>query len=228
MTIEDYFGDWSQVIDLKKVDRLTRSLAQMPGICPLPKDIFKAFHLCSLKNLRVVLLGMDPYNNLRNKKPVATGLAFANSPDTPKESLSPSLDIIRESLKGLTEPYERINFDVSLEKWEEQGVLLLNSALTCKVGQPGSHMLLWRPFIESLLTTLSKTVTGIVYVLMGSDAKSFEPYINERFNHIIKTKHPAWYARDKTPMPSDLWTDINKILIGQNGYGIQWYTESND
>ena len=225
MTIEEYFGDWSQIIDLNRVNRLVKSLKEMPDICPLHKDIFKAFHLCPLKNLRVLLLAMDPYNNKINGKPVATGLAFANASDTPERLISPSLDILRESVIDFKRPHGTINFDKSLEKWEEQGVLLLNSALTCKVNQPGSHTLLWRPFIRDLLTNLSKHTTGIVYVLLGSDAKSFESYINKSFNHVLTEKHPAWYARDKTSMPSDIWRDINKILIGQNGYGIKWYQE---
>ena len=225
MTIEEYFNDWSQVIDLKYIDRLTKSLREIKDLCPLPKDIFKAFRLCPLKNLRVVILGMDPYNGMREGKPIATGLAFANHPDTPEGLISPSLDILRESVIDFTKPHGRVNFDVSLEKWEEQGVLLLNSALTCKAGMAGSHMLLWRPFIKSLLTNLSKCATGIVYVLLGSDAKSFESCINKSFNHILTEKHPAWYARDKTSMPSEIWTRINDILIGQNGYGIEWYEE---
>jgi len=84
---------------------------------------------------------------------------------------------------------------------------------------------MWRPFIKSLLINLSKATTGVVYVLMGEAAISLEPYINKDFNHIIRIRHPAWYARNKIRMHSDIWRNINKILIGQNGYGIEWYEE---
>ena len=226
MQIEEYFGDWKKVINLSDADSLTKKLiSQNKNICPLPKDIFKAFRLCPFNALRVVILGKDPYNNYRNGKPVATGIAFANTSNTPENCYSPSLEVLKESVIDYTKPHRSIIFDASLEKWEEQGVLLLNSALSCNVSRPGSHSLLWRPFIKSLLINLSKYHTGIVYILMGSDAQSFEMYINKMYNHIIRIRHPSWYARQKKRMPSDIWNQANEILIGQNGYGIEWYTE---
>ena len=222
MTIQEYFGDWSKVVDLQEADRIIKKLsASNHIICPQLKDIFKCFRLCSLSNLRVVLIGQDPYP----QKGMATGLAFANSPDTPEDSYSPSLEILRESVINYTVPHRRVTFAPDLEKWEVQGVLLLNSALSCELGRVGSHTLLWRPFIKSLLTNLSKYHTGLVYLLMGTQAQSLEPYINKQFNHVIHTRHPSWYARQRQRMPSDIWQEINTILIGQNGYGIEWFTE---
>lgn len=222
MTIQEYFGDWSKVVDLQEADRIMRKLsASNHIICPQLKDIFKCFRLCPLNSLRVVLIGQDPYP----QKGVATGLAFANSPDTPEDSYSPSLEILRESVINYTIPHRRVTFAPDLEKWEAQGVLLLNSALSCAVGRVGSHTLLWRPFIKSLLTNLSKYHTGLVYLLMGTQAQSLEPYINKQFNHVIHIRHPSWYARQRQRMPSDIWQEINTILIGQNGYGIEWFTE---
>lgn len=226
MTIQEYFGDWSKVIDLTETDRIIRKLsASNHTICPQLKDIFRAFTLCPFSNLRVVVLGLDPYNNLKGGRPVATGLAFANSPDTTE--LSPSLEVLKESVINYTIPHRTIIFDPSLEKWETQGVLLLNSALSCEVGKVGSHTLLWRPFIKSLLINLSKYHTGIVYILMGTVAQSFEVYINKQFNYVVHIRHPSWYARNRTRMPSDIWNEVNSILIGQNGSGIEWYKEIN-
>lgn len=225
MTIEEYFGDWKNVIDLKTLSSIINKVQYIKPICPIHKDIFKAFELCSFKSLRVVLLGQDPYNNFVNGIPVATGIAFANSKDTPEGSYSPSLEILRESVIDFTTPHSGVIFDQSLEKWEEQGVLCLNSALTCLPGKPESHTLLWRPFISSFLQNLSAQTTGIVYVLMGSVAQTFEPYILKDSNYVIRIRHPAYYARNQTRMPSDIWKEINDILIGQNGYGIEWYKE---
>ena len=222
MTIKEYFEDWSKVIDLKEADRILKSLTlSKQSICPQFKDIFRAFKLCPFKELRVLIIGQDPYP----QKGIATGIAFANSPNTQEDSYSPSLEILRESVIDYTIPHRTTIFDPSLEKWESQGVLLLNSALTCQQGRVGSHSLLWRPFIKSLLTNLSKQTCGIVYVLMGTEAQSFEPYINKQFNHIVRIRHPSYYARTKTRMPSELWQEVNNILIGQNGYGIEWYQE---
>jgi uracil-DNA glycosylase len=223
MTIEEYFGDWSRVIDLFEANNIMLRLkALKQPICPKLVDVFKCFRLCKLHDLRVVIIGQDPYPNYVDGHPVATGLAFANSSDTTEENYSPSLKVLRDSFMDFSSPQELINFDPSLESWEKQGVLLLNTALSCLKDRVGSHTLLWRPFITSFLSNLSKAATGIVYVLMGSDAMSLEPYINKGFNHIFKTKHPAYYARTHSQMPN-IWIAINKILIDQNGYGIKWY-----
>ena len=155
--------------------------------------------------------------------PRATGLAFANPPGTPEDSYSPSLSVLTESVIDFTKPHGVINFDPSLKMWEKQGVLLLNSALSCQKGMAGSHTLLWRPFIKNLLTNLSWYMPGIVYVLMGSQAQTLESYINKKNNYIFSTKHPSWYAREHQRMPSDIWRSINDILISQNGYGIKWF-----
>lgn len=226
MTIQEYFGDWCKVVDIAEAERLMRGLiSSKQTICPQPKDIFKAFTLCSLHDLKVVILGQDPYCDIQKSNPRATGIAFGNSRDTLENNYSTSLDVLKESIIDFTRPHGNIIFDPSLEKWEEQGVLMLNSALSCFAYKAGSHTLMWRPFIKSLLTNLSNYDSGIVYVLMGLEAQSFETYINSKYNHIIKTKHPSWYARNHLKMPSDLWYQINDILIGHYGYGIEWYKE---
>lgn len=225
MTIQQYFGDWARVVNLKEADHIMHLLAaSREPVCPSLNNVFRAFRLCPLSKLRVVIIGQDPYCNYLGGNPVATGLAFANPPDTPYLSYSPSLKVLSESVINFSVPHHSIIFDPSLESWEEQGVLLLNTALSCTKGKPTSHTLLWRPFITSLLARLSSTTCAVVYVLMGSDAQSLESYIGPN-NHIIKCKHPAYYARRQEPMPSDVWYQVNNILLGLNGYGIQWYKE---
>ena len=224
MTIEEYFGDWCKVIDLKEADRLMKTLVHSKErVCPEPINVFKAFRICPLNSLRVVMVGQDPYFDIYKGKPRATGIAFANPEGTPEKDYSPSLDVLRDSLIDFTIPHFDINFDHCLESWERQGVLMLNSALTCIAGRPGSHFLMWRPFMRYLFLNLSKHTTGIIYVLMGQQAQSLKQYINENFNFVIETKHPSWYARNGTQMPPDIWKRVNEILIGQNGYGIKWY-----
>jgi len=225
MTIEEYFDDWCSVIDTREADRILRKLsASHSFICPQIKDIFKAFRLCPFHELRCVLIGQDPYADWYEGAPRATGIAFANNPNTPLSSFSPSLEILRESVIDFTVPHKNINFDPSLEKWAKQGVLLLNSALSCEKGKSNSHALLWRPFIRTLLTNLSQQTFGIVYVLMGKYADSFEPCISKT-NYILHCRHPAYYARNHSRMPSDIWREINTLLVKLNGYGIEWYNE---
>lgn len=231
MTKEEYFGDWAQAIDMDGVDKMLhriRRQAKGQVVCPAYSDIFRAFHLCPFRSVRVVVLGQDPYPTLLNGKPMATGIAFGNPKHTPEESLSPSLGILRDSVMGLYHPWERITFDVSLEKWEKQGVLMLNTALTCPVGKPGGHVFQWQPFTDRLLVNMGKHSTGLVYILLGAQAKSYEGRIDRKFNHVLYDHHPAWYLRQGKDMPPDIWRKANDILVSQNGYGIDWCERSND
>ena len=157
--------------------------------------------------------------------PRATGIAFANASETLEKDYSPSLQIIMESVIDFSIPHKSIIFDPTFEHWERQGVLMLNSALSCTRGKPGSHSLMWRPFIRNLLTNLSGSTAGIVYLLMGSAAQSFEQYINHTSNHVIRCEHPSYCARTGKPLSSEIWKEINAILVNQNGNGIQWYIE---
>lgn len=204
MTIEEYFGDWAMVIDLKEASRIMQRLvASKEPVCPKLNDVFRAFRLCPLSSLRCVIIGQDPYCNFLNDSPVVTGLAFANTPGTPYDCFSPSLKVLSDSVTDFSVPHHSVNFDPSLEKWEEQGILLLNAALSCAKGKPSSHTLLWRPFISPLLTNLLRCTCAVVYVLMGSSVQSLESFIGPN-NHTIRCKHPAYYARKQEAMPSDI------------------------
>ena len=102
---------------------------------------------------------------------------------------------------------------------------MINSALTVEMNKIGSHVMLWRPFIAKLLKKLSNKEPGIIYVLFGSQAQTFTPYINIRNSIVVKTEHPAWYARTNQKMSPKLFLDINKVLKEKYGEGIEWYQE---
>lgn len=221
MTKEEYFGEWLKVLPIKEMQEVISKVSPIKDkICPAYKNIFKTFHKCPYRELRLIILGQDPYPQ-RN---TATGLAFANFNTTPEEQLSPSLQVIKESIINYEIPHNLITFAPELEEWAEQGVLLLNTALTCEVNKPGSHSLLWRPFICKLIKNICENNSGIVWLLLGNSAQSFKPFINKQ-QYIIEAKHPSFYARQQEKMPYNIWHDINKILIGLNGYGITFYKE---
>ena len=217
MHFKEYFKDWSRYIS---EDMLLNILAKIDRdrVAPDYKDIFKAFALTSVDNLKIVFLGQDPYP----QKGVATGLAFANKNG---EKLSPSLQILKDACIDYSVPHGIIEFDPTLESWAKQGVLLLNSALTTNVGEIGAHTMLWRPFIKDLLVKLSDYNPGLVYVLFGEQAQTFKPYINEDNNHILCIKHPAWYSRINKEMPSDTFAFINQLCKSQYNTTIKWYEE---
>ena len=223
MIKEEYFGDWLQILPNKEMMDIIKKLIPIKNqICPDFKNIFKAFHKCPYRALRLIILGQDPYP----QQSVATGLAFANYNYVSEDNLSPSLQVLKESIINYEVPHNLIIFASELEEWAEQGVLLLNTALTCEVNKPGSHSLLWRPFICQLIKNICDYNSGVVWLLLGNSAKSFKPYINKH-HYIIEAKHPSFYARTHEKLPYHIWHDINKILIGLNGYGITFYKEEN-
>lgn len=222
MQIDEYFGDWLTVIDQKELNNVIGKLnmvGKIKPIVPAYKDIFKAFTLCSRRDCKIVFLGQDPYP----QKGVATGVLFGNKEGTVE--LSPSLEVIKEAAINYEIPHSPLKFDVTLESWAKQGILMINSAFTCEMNKPGSHVMLWRPFVSKLLQNLSNTSPGLVYVLFGEQAQTFEPYINKRVNSIIKVHHPAYYARTHTKMPYWVFTELNKLMKDSYGIPIKWYEE---
>lgn len=222
MTIDEYFGDWMKVLDRNETMKIMgwlRSINQST-LCPSIKDVFKAFKLCPYNNCRVIFVGQDPYPQIG----VDQGVLFGNSSDTPENKLSPSLQIIKESVINFEIPHNLITFDPTLESWAKQGILMINSALTTEVGKIGVHMMKWRPFMIAFLKQMSMINPGIIYVLFGSQAQILEPYISKN-NYVLKIEHPAYFARTNKKMPYHIWKDINKILYDLYGERIEWFKE---
>ena len=222
MTIDEYFGDWMKVLDRNETMKIMGWLRTVnkETLCPNIKDVFKAFKLCSYNKCRVIFVGQDPYP----QRGVAQGVLFGNSSDTPENKLSPSLQIIKESVINFEIPHNLITFDPTLESWAKQGILMINSALTTEVGKIGVHMMKWRPFMIAFLKQMSMINPGIIYILFGSQAQILEPYINKN-NYVLKIEHPAYFARINKKMPYHIWKDINKILYDLYGERIEWFKE---
>lgn len=222
MRLEEYFGDWLWVIDEDELFTVLNSIDQyysMRKVCPAPENVFRAFELCPYDELKVVFVGQDPYP----QKDVATGILFGNRADVPEDELSPSLKVVKEAAVNFEIPHNSIIFDQTLESWARQGILMINSALTVEMNKVGSHTMLWRPFISSLLKNISETNPGLIYVLFGSQAGTFQPYI--KTGTVIKVPHPAYNARTETKMNPELFTDINRELKSKYGTTIKWYQE---
>lgn len=224
MTLEEYFGRWMRVIDKRELESVLSKLGpeyKRKPICPAQSNVFKAFEVCPYDKLKVVMLGQDPYP----QKGVATGILFGNKEGTKDEDLSPSLQIIKEAAINFEIPHNCIIFDPTLESWAKQGILMINSALTVEMNKVGSHVMLWRPFIASLLKKLSENETGIIYVLFGKQAQTFKPYINKQFNTVLEENHPAYFARTGEVMPHTVFEQISKLTKGMYGTPITWYQE---
>ena len=222
MTIDEYFGDWMKVLDRNETMKIMGWLKNINQsiLCPSIKDVFKAFKLCPYNNCRVIFVGQDPYP----QRGVAQGVLFGNSSDTPENKLSPSLQVIKESVINFEIPHNLITFDPTLESWAKQGILMINSALTTEIDKVGIHMMKWRPFMIAFLKQMSMINPGIIYVLFGSQAQILEPYISKN-NYVLKIEHPAYFARTNKKMPYHIWKDINKILYDLYGERVEWFKE---
>lgn len=212
------FGEWTSLIDKKEAEVLITNLIaeyNTKEIYPCREDVFKAFRMITPDECRVVFIGQDPYP----QRGVATGIVFANKEGTPEEGYSPSLKVIRNSIKNLENPNLIYTFDPTLENWAKQGILMLNASLTVEANKIGSHTMLWRRFIAEFITNLSKYNNNLVFVLFGELAKTFTPYIFS--GTVIRTKHPAYYARNNEPMSEEVFLSVNRYLE-KYGTKIEW------
>lgn len=181
---------------------------------PKVKDIFNAFTACSYDNTRVVIIGQDPYPQAG----VADGIAFSCSNTGDIEA---SLRYMHKSIKTTVDPtYVGIP---DLKPWADQGVLLLNTALTTTIGKPGSHQLVWRPFIVQVLDSLIWEKPGLIYVFLGKKAQEYSDLIPDN-NHKILVSHPASAAYNKESDwdCNDMWNKINKYLEQDGKQRISW------
>lgn len=181
---------------------------------PKVKDMFNAFNACPYDTTRVVIIGQDPYPQAG----VADGLAFSCSNTGNVEA---SLRYMHKSIASTVDPTYVGSPD--LKSWAEQGILLLNTAFTTTVGKPGSHQLLWRPFIVQVLDSLIWEKPGLVYVFLGKKAQEYSDLIPDN-NYKIMVSHPASAAYNKESDwdCNDMWNKINKYLEENGQQRISW------
>ena len=171
----------------KILDSLSREYKVNKGlIFPEKNKVFNAFKLTNYDDLKVVILGQDPYPNNR-----ANGLAFSN--DLSSNGLSPSLRKIKERVE-YDFNYEG-EFKKDLIHWANQGIFLYNTALTVKKGEPGSHFKYWQWFTIEVLKRLSEYNSGLIFCLWGKNAQDYKQYINSNSHIILEAEHPSYAAR---------------------------------
>jgi uracil-DNA glycosylase len=221
--VHKFLGSWSRVLTdviedpdvIKSLNIINMYYRYSKCIYPEQEDVFKAFQKCPYDKLSVIILGQDPYTSGE-----ATGLAFANPKDS--KSLSPSLRMIKDTIARTIYKGQEFNFDPSLESWAEQGILLLNVALTVESPNPLSHMRHWTDFTEGVLRKLSEVNSGIVYCLWGKSANAYDIYINPYSNTILRYNHPAYAIYQGIPWECDHFIQINNYLKSFNNKTIIW------
>jgi uracil-DNA glycosylase len=184
-----------------------------PSMLPSRENIFRVFREVPFDKVKVVILGQDPYPNRAH----ACGLAFSVPPGTSR--LPKSLtNIFTELEKDVGK--HRENGDLS--DWAQQGVFLLNTALTCEEGKPGSHTELWRGFTDDVIRTLSNERENIVFVLWGNHAINKARLIDDEKHMVITSVHPSPLSAHRGFFGSKCFSRINNCLHSINLSPIIW------
>jgi uracil-DNA glycosylase len=159
-------------------------------IYPNFKDIFKTFYETSLEDVKVVIMGQEPYHN----PGLANGLAFSVNKGV---EIPPTLMNIYYELRNEIHGFSIPNHG-DLTTWAKQGVLLLNCSLTVEKGRKITHEVVWRGLIRRIIKECSSK-GGVIFVLWGKEAFNFDRYIDTSVNTILKSSHPSPYSADKGP-----------------------------
>ncbi|WP_121665317.1 uracil-DNA glycosylase [Mesonia aquimarina] len=182
---------------------------------PKGKDIFAAFDYCSFEDVKVVILGQDPYHGVNQ----ANGLCFSVQDEI---AMPPSLiNIFKEIEKDVDQPFPKTG---NLERWAKQGVLLLNATLTVRAHQAGSHQNKgWEKFTDTVISTISNEKKDVVFLLWGGFAKKKVKFIDADKHHILTSGHPSPLSANRGYwFGNKHFSKTNKILASIGKETIKW------
>ena len=184
-------------------------------IFPPKSQIFRSMNLTPFKNIKVVIIGQDPYHG----KGQANGLCFSVNKNI---ALPPSLKNI---FKELQDDLGILNTSGDLTNWANQGVLLLNSTLTVKKGLAGSHQQKgWEEFTDHIIQSVSSKRNNIVFILWGAYAIKKGEVIDKTKHHIIESAHPSPFSANRGFFGSKPFSKTNIYLKKHNLNMIDWGT----
>jgi len=184
-------------------------------VYPPGPQIFHAFEACPFDKTKVVILGQDPYHG----RGQAHGLSFSVAPGvrTPP-SLQNIFKELHDDLPG-TPPAP----DGNLDRWAQQGVLLLNATLTVRASEPGSHQKKgWEQFTDAVIQKISEQKEHVVFILWGAYAQKKGEIIDSRKHLVLKAAHPSPYAADRGFFGSRPFSKTNAYLEQHSQTPIQW------
>ena len=183
-------------------------------IYPRGEDIFNAFNTTPFNNVKVVILGQDPYHG----KGQAHGLSFS----VPNEVKTPP---------SLVNIFKEIDRDLGIKnygngdltKWANQGVLLLNSTLTVRKDEAGSHQNKgWEEFTDKVISTISELKEGVIFLLWGKSAQNKQKLIDKNKHYILISSHPSPLSAYRGFLGCGHFSVCNEILKNQNKTEINW------
>ena len=222
MGLKDVAEDWQLFLKnefkkpyFEKLSEFLKSEYQSYMVLPPKGQIFKAFESCSLKDIKVVILGQDPYPTPGH----AHGLCF---------SVEPTVYPLPKSLLNI---FKEIRTDLGIEtpdhgnliRWAEQGVFLLNTVLTVRSGEPQSHAGKgWEEFTDNVIQRINELETPVVFLLWGSRAQSKKIMINQSRHFILEAPHPSPLSAHRGFMGCKHFSKANQLLKQANLTPITW------
>jgi len=188
-------------------------------IFPPSPLIFNAFNHTPFEQVRVVIIGQDPYHGLDKGQPQAHGLSFS----------VPEGVVLPPSLRNI---YKEIDADLNikmsgkgdLSAWAKQGVLLLNATLTVEMDKAGSHQNKgWETFTDAAIAALNQHRGGLVFVLWGSYAQKKGAIIDNRKHLVLQSTHPSPLSAHRGFFGNHQFSKINAYLVSQGQVAIDWW-----
>jgi uracil-DNA glycosylase len=201
--------------DFDKLTEFVRSEYRSEQILPAASNIFRAFDLCPFDDVKVVILGQDPYPTPGH----AHGLCFSVEPH------------VRPFPKSLQNIFTEINRDLSLpqpangnlDRWARQGVFLLNAILTVRAGAPASHRNMgWEWFTDRVIDKLNQRSKPIVFMLWGNFAQSKSALIDPEKHAVLTAPHPSPLSAHRGFIGCGHFSEANRILAARGRGEVVW------
>lgn len=214
-------NDWDNILDLyfnskefKSIKQIIKEEYNLQTVYPLEKEIFNALILTPYKDVKVVIVGQDPYHGENE----AHGLAFSV-----KEGIKipPSLRNIYKELKNDLDI--EIPNNGELTSWAKEGVLLLNSCLTVLKNKPNSHKNIgWDKLTDLIIKKLNDKESPIVFILWGNFARSKKELITNSHHLVLESTHPSPFSAHKGFLGSKPFSKTNTFLLKNNIKTVNW------
>lgn len=217
MDWEAVFNKIESKVDMSALNKVLDDKYKNGVVYPPREDIYSAFQLLPFQDVKVVILGQDPYHGPRQSH----GLAFSVNEGV---KIPPSL---RNIYKELESDLNITRSSGSLIDWAKQGVLLLNTTLTVDAGDAGSHRNLgWVPFTDAIIKSVSDYHEHVVFILWGKPAQSKTRLIDKSKHHIIESVHPSPLSAYRGFFGSRPFSKANEYLTAHGKSPIDWSESS--
>ncbi|WP_158972051.1 uracil-DNA glycosylase [Paraglaciecola sp. L3A3] len=214
---------WSDILAAEKRQAYFQQITEFvdnkrragTAVYPPQQDVFNAFDLTQLADVKVVILGQDPYHGPNQ----AHGLCFSVLPGVkPPPSLANIYKELANDIDDFSIPEHGF-----LQNWAEQGVLLLNTVLTVEQGKAHSHAKIgWETFTDKVMQQLNEHCQGVVFLLWGSHAQKKGAGIDQTKHHVLNAPHPSPLSAYRGFFGCQHFFKTNQILLEQGKSPINW------